>query len=202
MRRKSSARPTGLVLRFQEPLFVDGRELLMGLSLGASIFPDHGREPEGTVARRGRRAVSCQGPGPQPRAACSARSCWRPRRRVSRPSRACAVRSIAASSSCTSSPRWTSRRCEAGVVESAAALAPAGRSYASPQDFLPVAEDCGLIREIGDWVIAVGGQARGAMAPGRMAGGPRGRQRFLAATARQAFRRTASGSSAPAPGAA
>ena len=34
---------------FQDPLIVDGRELVMGLSLGASVFPIHGRDPEGLL---------------------------------------------------------------------------------------------------------------------------------------------------------
>ena len=38
-----------LVEGFQEPLVVEGRELLMGLSLGASLFPVHGRDPEGLL---------------------------------------------------------------------------------------------------------------------------------------------------------
>ena len=35
-----------LVRCFQEPLIVDGRELLMGLSVGASVYPAHGTDPE------------------------------------------------------------------------------------------------------------------------------------------------------------
>jgi EAL domain-containing protein (putative c-di-GMP-specific phosphodiesterase class I) len=42
---------------------------------------------------------------------------------------------------------------DAGVVEALLRWRlPDGR-YASPQDFLPVAQECGLIHEIGDWVI-------------------------------------------------
>jgi EAL domain-containing protein (putative c-di-GMP-specific phosphodiesterase class I) len=42
---------------------------------------------------------------------------------------------------------------EAGVVEALLRWRLPDGSHASPQAFLPVAEDCGLIREIGEWVI-------------------------------------------------
>jgi EAL domain-containing protein (putative c-di-GMP-specific phosphodiesterase class I) len=43
--------------------------------------------------------------------------------------------------------------CEVGIVEALLRWRLPDGSYASPQAFLPVAEDCGLIREIGEWVI-------------------------------------------------
>jgi EAL domain-containing protein (putative c-di-GMP-specific phosphodiesterase class I) len=43
--------------------------------------------------------------------------------------------------------------CEVGVVEALLRWRLPDGSFASPHDFLPVAEDCGLIREIGEWVI-------------------------------------------------
>jgi len=36
----------GIVQAFQSPLNVDGRDLIVSVSVGASIYPDHEREPE------------------------------------------------------------------------------------------------------------------------------------------------------------
>ena len=47
-----------LVSAFQQPLLVDGRELLIGLSVSASVFPEHGRDPEALL-----RAASQAGKG-------------------------------------------------------------------------------------------------------------------------------------------
>ena len=35
-----------LVRAFQQPLAVDGRDLMISISVGASVFPDHGRDAE------------------------------------------------------------------------------------------------------------------------------------------------------------
>jgi diguanylate cyclase (GGDEF)-like protein len=141
-----------IVDSFQEPLVVDGRELLMGLSLGASVFPDHGREPEGLL-----RAADA--------ALFHAKAQGRSRVRVFSPE---LLEAAAARFATEQGLRRAVERGEfelhfqpevdiasgdVGVVEALLRWRLPDGTLASPQDFLPVAEDCGLIREIGEWVI-------------------------------------------------
>ena len=141
-----------IVSSFQEPLVVEGRELLMGLSLGASVFPDHGRDPEGLLRAadaalfhakaQGRSRVRMFSPELLEAAAARFATEQGLRRAVER-----------AEFELHFQPEVDLAACEAGVVEALLRWRLPDGSYASPQDFLPVAEDCGLIREIGDWVI-------------------------------------------------
>jgi diguanylate cyclase (GGDEF)-like protein len=141
-----------LVQCFQEPLLVDGRELLMGLSVGASLFPSHGREPEALL-----RAADA--------ALFHAKAQGRSRVRMFSPE----LLEAAATRFATEQglhravergefelhfqPEVDLATSEVGVVEALLRWRLADGSFAAPHDFLPVAEDCGLIREIGDWVI-------------------------------------------------
>jgi diguanylate cyclase (GGDEF)-like protein len=142
-----------IVRGFQEPLVVDGRELLMGLSLGASVFPTHGREPEGLLRAadaalfhakaQGRSRVRLFSPELLEAAAARFATEQGLRRAVER-----------GEFELHFQPEVDLATCEVGVVEALLRWRLPDGSYASPQAFLPVAEDCGLIREIGDWVIA------------------------------------------------
>jgi diguanylate cyclase (GGDEF)-like protein len=141
-----------LVQGFQDPLVVDGRELLMGLSLGASLFPTHGRDPEGLL-----RAADA--------ALFHAKAQGRSRLRMFSPE----LLEAAAAKFATEQglrravdrgefelhfqPEVDLASCEVGIVEALLRWRLPDGSYASPQAFLPVAEECGLIREIGEWVI-------------------------------------------------
>ncbi len=141
-----------LVGSFQEPLVVDGRELLMGLSLGASVFPEHGRDPEGLLRAadaalfhakaQGRSRVRMFSPELLEAAAARFATEQGLRRAVER-----------GEFELHFQPVVDLATCEASVVEALLRWRLPDGSYASPQDFLPVAEECGLIREIGDWVI-------------------------------------------------
>ena len=141
-----------LVDGFQEPLVVDGRELLMGLSVGASLFPTHGRDPEGLL-----RAADA--------ALFHAKAQGRSRLRVFSPE----LLEAAAAKFATEQglrravergefelhfqPEVDLATCEVGVVEALLRWRLPDGSHASPHAFLPIAEECGLIREIGEWVI-------------------------------------------------
>ncbi len=141
-----------LVRSFQEPLVVDGREILMGLSLGASLFPQHGREPEALLRAadaalfqakaQGRSRVGVFSPELLEVAAEKFATEQGLRRAVERGEFELGFQ-----------PQVHLGNREAGVVEALLRWRlPDGR-HASPHDFLPVAQDCGLIHEIGDWVI-------------------------------------------------
>jgi len=141
-----------LAQSFQEPLFVDGRELLMGLSVGASVYPDHGQDPE-TLLRaadaalfhakaQGRSRIRLFSPELLEAAAAKFATEQGLRRAVER-----------GEFELHFQPEVDLATCEAGLVEALLRWRLPDGSHASPQDFLPVAEDCGLIREIGDWVI-------------------------------------------------
>ncbi|HEU4515892.1 MAG TPA: EAL domain-containing protein [Steroidobacteraceae bacterium] len=141
-----------LVEGFQDPLVVDGRELLMGLSVGASLFPVHGRDPEGLL-----RAADA--------ALFHAKAQGRSRLRVFSPE----LLEAAAAKFATEQglrravergefelhfqPEVDLATCEVGVVEALLRWRLPDGSHASPHAFLPIAEECGLIREIGEWVI-------------------------------------------------
>ncbi len=141
-----------IVSSFQEPLVVEGRELLMGLSLGASVFPDHGRDPEALLRAadaalfhakaQGRSRVRMFSPDLLEAAAARFATEQGLRRAVER-----------SEFELHFQPEVDLATCEAGVVEALLRWRLPDGSFASPQDFLPVAEDCGLIRQIGDWVI-------------------------------------------------
>ena len=141
-----------LVQGFQDPLFVDGRELLMGLSLGASLFPVHGRDPEGLLRAadaalfhakaQGRSRVRMFSPELLEAAAAKFATEQGLRRAVDR-----------GEFELHFQPEVDLATGEAGVVEALLRWRLPDGSHASPQAFLPVAEDCGLIREIGEWVI-------------------------------------------------
>jgi diguanylate cyclase (GGDEF)-like protein len=137
---------------FQQPLLVDGRELLIGMSLGASIFPVHGQEPEVLLRAadaalfhakaQGRSRVRTFSPELLEAAATRFATEQGLRRAVER-----------GEFELHFQPEVDLANCEAGVVEALLRWRLPDGSYASPHDFLPVAEDCGLIREIGEWVI-------------------------------------------------
>jgi diguanylate cyclase (GGDEF)-like protein len=141
-----------LVQEFQQPLIVDGRELLMGLSVGASLFPAHGHEPEVLLRAadaalfhakaQGRSRVRMFSPELLEAAAAKFATEQGLRRAVER-----------GEFELHFQPEVDLATCEAGVVEALLRWRLPDGSYASPHDFLPVAEDCGLIREIGEWVI-------------------------------------------------
>ncbi len=141
-----------LVRAFQEPLVVDGRELLMGLSLGASVYPEHGREPEALLRAadaalfhakaEGRSGIRMFSPELLEAAAAKFATEQGLRRAVDR-----------SEFELFFQPEVNLTTLETGLVEALLRWRLPDGSYATPQDFLPVAEDCGLIREIGDWVL-------------------------------------------------
>jgi len=141
-----------LVAAFQQPLIVDGRELLIGLSVGASVFPEHGRDPEALLRAAdaalfrakalGRSQFSLFSPDLLEAAASKFATEQGLRRAMER-----------AEFELHFQPEVSLASGEAGLVEALLRWRLPNGACASAEDFMRVAEDCGLIREIGDWVL-------------------------------------------------
>jgi EAL domain-containing protein (putative c-di-GMP-specific phosphodiesterase class I) len=131
---------------------VDGRELLMGLSVGVSIYPEHGMEPEALLRAAdaalfrakasGRSQLSIFSHDLLEAAASKFATEQGLRRAVER-----------GEFELFFQPEVDLTTNQTAVVESMLRWRLPNGSHAYPKDFLPVAEDCGLIREIGDWVL-------------------------------------------------
>ncbi|MBF8293141.1 MAG: hypothetical protein HW392_1968, partial [Steroidobacteraceae bacterium] len=141
-----------LVSAFQQPLIVDGRELLIGLSVGASVFPDHGRDPEALLRAAdaalfrakelGRSQFSMFSPDLLEAAASKFATEQGLRRAMDR-----------GEFELFFQPEVSLATLEAGLVEALLRWRLPNGTCAVAEDFMRVAEDCGLIREIGEWVV-------------------------------------------------
>jgi diguanylate cyclase (GGDEF)-like protein len=141
-----------LVHAFQEPVAVDGRDLMISISVGASVYPDHGRDAEALL-----RAADA--------ALFRAKALGRSQLAVFSPA---LLDEASAKFSTEQGLRHALERGEfelvfqpeidavtlsTGVVEALLRWRlPDGRR-ASPGEFLAIAEESGLILEISDWVL-------------------------------------------------
>ncbi|MEX1993919.1 MAG: EAL domain-containing protein [Steroidobacteraceae bacterium] len=141
-----------LVAAFQQPLLVDGRELLIGLSVGASVYPEHGRDPEALLRAAdaalfrakalGRSQFSMFSPDLLELAASKFATEQGLRRAIERNEFELHFQ-----------PEVCLATLEVGLVEALLRWRLPTGACATAEDFMQVAEDCGLIREIGDWVL-------------------------------------------------
>jgi diguanylate cyclase (GGDEF)-like protein len=141
-----------MVHAFQQPVAVDGRDLMISISVGASVYPDHGSDAEGLL-----RAADA--------ALFRAKALGRNQLTVFSPDL------LESASVKFSTEQGLRRALERGEFEmvfqpevdaatSATDLVeallrwrlPDGRQ-ASPDEFLTIAEESGLIMEISDWVL-------------------------------------------------
>ena len=141
-----------LVRAFQEPVAVDGRDLMISISVGASVYPDHGRDAEALL-----RAADA--------ALFRAKALGRSQLSVFCPA---LLEEASAKFTTEQGLRYALERGEFELVFQpeidAATLStrlveallrwrlPDGRR-ASPGEFLAIAEESGLIMEISDWVL-------------------------------------------------
>jgi diguanylate cyclase (GGDEF)-like protein len=141
-----------LVHAFQEPVPVDGRDLMISISVGASVYPDHGHDAEALL-----RAADA--------ALFRAKALGRSQLSVFSPA---LLDEASAKFSTEQGLRYALERGEfelvfqpevdaatlsTGVVEALLRWRlPDGRR-ASPGEFLAIAEESGLIMEISDWVL-------------------------------------------------
>jgi diguanylate cyclase (GGDEF)-like protein len=141
-----------LVSAFQQPLVVDGRELLIGLSVGASVFPEHGRDPEALLRAAdaalfrakalGRNQFNLFSPDLLEAAASKFATEQGLRRAIER-----------GEFELHFQPEVNIATFETGLAEALLRWRLPNGAYATAEDFMGVAEDCGLIREIGEWVV-------------------------------------------------
>jgi diguanylate cyclase (GGDEF)-like protein len=141
-----------LVHAFQQPVGVDGRDLMISISVGAGLYPDHGRDAEALL-----RAADA--------ALFRAKALGRSQLSVFSP----ALLEAASAKFSTEQglryalergefelvfqPEVNARTLSAGLVEALVRWRlPDGR-LASPAEFLAIAEESGLILEISDWVL-------------------------------------------------
>ena len=130
-----------------------GIDVHVSPSIGMAFYPQRWRTVDTLLAHadaamysakeRGRNNVQCYAEGMSTRDAGA--------RASSRAS--CTRRCAAGSSSCTTSPRSTPRR---GRINSAEALIRwrhPQRGLLLPAEFIPIAEECGLLDAIGEWVL-------------------------------------------------
>jgi diguanylate cyclase (GGDEF)-like protein len=141
-----------LVSAFQQPLLVDGRELVIGLSVGASVFPEHGRDPEALLRAAdaalfrakalGRSQFSLFSPDLLEAAASKFATEQGLRRAMER-----------GEFELYFQPEVSIATLETGLAEALLRWRLPNGACATAEDFMRVAEDCGLIREIGEWAV-------------------------------------------------
>jgi diguanylate cyclase (GGDEF)-like protein len=141
-----------IVQAFQSPLNVDGRDLIVSVSVGASIFPDHEREPEALLKAAdaalfrakalGRSQLSVFTPELLEAAAAKFLTEQELRRAITRGEFELAFQ-----------PEVHAETLKTALVEALIRWRMPDGSLASPGQFLAIAEESGLIMDISDWVL-------------------------------------------------
>jgi len=141
-----------LVHAFQRPLAVDKRELAMSVSVGASVYPTHGDHPDALLQAAdtalfhaksaGRRQLALFSPDLFEMAAKKFATEQGLRRALERDEFELVFQ-----------PEFNPRTFEVSLVEALIRWRQADGRLATPGEFLSVAEECGLITELNDWVL-------------------------------------------------
>jgi diguanylate cyclase (GGDEF)-like protein len=141
-----------LARAFRKPHLIDDRELLVGVSLGASIFPDHAREAAAllraadaalfSAKSAGRSRLAMFEPALLEAASLKFRIEQGLRRAVERGELELLYQ-----------PEVSFSRMDVCLVEALLRWRQPDGHYVSPGEFLAVAEESGLIMTISDWVV-------------------------------------------------
>jgi predicted signal transduction protein with EAL and GGDEF domain len=141
-----------VVRAFQKPLSVDGRELIVSVSVGASIFPDHALDAEALLKAAdaalfrakalGRSQLSMFTPELLESAAAKFSTEQGLRRAIER-----------GEFELVFQPEVNAETLETSLVEALIRWRMPDGELATPGQFLAVAEESGLIVEISDWVL-------------------------------------------------
>lgn len=147
-----------IIRAFQSPITVDGRELIVGVSVGASVFPDHERTADALLIAAdaalfnakalGRSRLSVFTPELVEGAATKFRIEQDLRRAIERNEFELFFQ-----------PEVSMEELQTNLVEALIRWRMPDGRYVPPGEFLSVAEDSGLIIEISDWVLRTAIQA-------------------------------------------
>jgi diguanylate cyclase (GGDEF)-like protein len=142
----------GVVQAFQKPLSVDGRDLIVSVSVGASIYPDHAQDADALLKAAdaalfrakalGRSQLYVFTPELLEAAAAKFTAEQGLRRAIER-----------GEFELVFQPEVNAETLETSLVEALIRWRMPDGSLASPGSFLAVAEESGLIIEISDWVL-------------------------------------------------
>jgi diguanylate cyclase (GGDEF)-like protein len=142
----------GIVQAFQKPLSVDGRDLIVSVSVGASVFPDHEQEADALLRAAdaalfrakalGRSQLSVFTPELLEAAAAKFTTEQGLRRAIER-----------GEFELLFQPELHVETMETALVEALIRWRMPDGTLASPGQFLAIAEESGLIMEISDWVL-------------------------------------------------
>jgi diguanylate cyclase (GGDEF)-like protein len=142
----------GIVQAFQSPLKVDGRDLMVSVSVGASIYPDHGRDPETLLKAAdaalfrakalGRSQLSVFTPELLEAAAAKFLTEQGLRLAITR-----------GEFELVFQPEVHAETLKTALVEALIRWRMPDGSLASPGQFLAIAEESGLIMDISDWIL-------------------------------------------------
>ena len=142
----------GIVQAFQKPLLVDGRDLIVSVSVGASVFPDHEQEADALLRAAdaalfrakalGRSQLSVFTPELLEAAASKFTTEQGLRRAIER-----------GEFELLFQPELNVETMEVALVEALIRWRMPDGTLAAPGQFLAVAEESGLIMEISDWVL-------------------------------------------------
>ena len=143
---------TGIVRAFDTPLHVDEREVMVSVSVGASMFPDHERDAEALLRAADAALFQAKALGrsrlatftPELLTTASAKFAIEQKLR----------RAIQGDEfELFYQPLVDSETLDVAVVEALIRWRMPDGSYRAPDEFLAVAEESGLIVEISDWVL-------------------------------------------------
>ena len=141
-----------VVQAFQKPLSVDGRDVNISVSVGASFYPDHGEDPESLLQaadaalfrakKMGRSQLSVFTPDLLETAAVNFTTEQGLRRAIDR-----------GEFELLFQPELSAESFEVTLVEALIRWRMPDGSLVAPGQFLAIAEESGLIIEISDWVL-------------------------------------------------
>jgi diguanylate cyclase (GGDEF)-like protein len=143
---------TRIVEAFHAPIQIDGRELIVSVSVGASVYPDHEQDAEGLLLAADAALFNAKALGrsqltvftPELLVKASAKFAIEQRLR----------RAIEKGEfELFYQPEIDVQSFEVSMVEALIRLRMPDGSYRGPGEFLAVAEESGLIMEISDWVL-------------------------------------------------
>jgi diguanylate cyclase (GGDEF)-like protein len=141
-----------IVAAFQDPIHIEGRELIVSVSVGASVYPHHAEDAESLLRAAdaalfdakalGRSRLTMFTPELLVRASNKFRIEQRLRRAIEK-----------GEFELFYQPEVSVRNLEVSVVEALIRWRMPDGTYQCPGEFLAVAEESGLILEINDWVL-------------------------------------------------